>query len=845
MARALLYPLRTPNVPGCPNQHPPVGKPSQSTPICLAMMLGVGICAGAGLLPQFSTEAYAQTVSGSFSDGTTRNYHIPAGALGTSLATFASESGLLLSFDPALTNGLNASALSGSYTVRGGLEQLLADSGLKVVMRNGNTDALIVRTTAEHKAAPPEINVGNTSSLPEVTVVGTSLETDIQIYPGSVSVLSQDDLDRSSNVIEAMASVPGVTTGGDSGRTTGQLFNIRGFGYQTEDRVIVLQDGVRRSTALYSNHISTFRSDNDLLKRVEIVKGASSVQHGGGAIGGVVAMTNKDAHDFLPQGKDVGVATKLRYEHNNYREGYLATALAPKDKPYELLIYGKKGKTGDLKMSRVFGTNAQNEALEKVDNDEDLRVLYLQGGLKLTPEQHLSLSYYDYLLDNETTWQTLYHANYSTVTGPVLGQIRQKDTVAKYRYASASNRLLNLQVSAYHSKAGYDRGYSYINANNGDPTDLQYENTDRREGLRVSNEAHFATGSVGHRLVTGLDYEKRHEDAVYLLNGSYTDFGSLPNTYKDVGIYAHLESSMLNDRLVVQLSGRYDRFDRQVDRNDGGYQGSHFSPRLGASYEMFNGFNLLANWSESFRAPTPHETSSEGPLNPHYWYLPNPGLDPETIRETELGFSHTGRNLFTASDTLRTKLMYFNGRISDMIVLKETRNQEVSPQGSPYATYNNIDRVKRHGFEWQMTYDHPHGGAGISYSTLKQTDEATGQITPQAFANKVALNAHWRATQGLKLGVELTHWFKPKQNPQTTVSGGKTYWYVRDDFTITNVFAQWQPNPGTQGILGRDFTVRFGVNNLFDSSYLNARDVETTSRVGKGRNAYLMLQTRF
>lgn len=797
--------------------------------IAQAAML-VGLVQSAATAPAHAQDAPAVPASA--------HYHVDAGSLSSALQAFARISGQAVLASDALVQGRQSPGVHGAFGAQEALNRLLAGTGVQA-SRNASGQWVLAVAPTDRGAATAAAG----PALPEVTVTGTSLATDIQLYPGSVTVIPQDELDRTSNVIEALANVPGVTTGGDSGRSTGQQFNIRGFGYQSEDRVIVLHDGVRRSTALYSNQMSSFRADNDLLKRAEVVKGSSSVQHGGGAIGGVVSMQTKDAKDFLPEGKDFGGAAKLRYEHNNYREGYVAAAAAPQDKPYELLIYGKKGQTGDLTMSRQIGTIA-GKPNDKIDNDEDLRVLFLKGTLKPTAEQRASLSVYDYRIDNRTTWQSLYHTNYSSVTGPVTGSLTQRDVVGQYRFTSATNPWLDITATAYHASAMYDRGYSYVDAQK-KPVDLDYANKDKRSGLRLSNEAHFQTGSVSHRLVTGLDYEERKEDATYLLSGVYTDFGSMPNTYKDTGLYAHLESSLLNDRLKLQLSGRYDRFDRRVNANEGSFKGSHFSPRIGASFALTEGLNLLGNWSEAFRAPTPHETSSEGPLNPHYWYLPNPNLKPETVREAELGLSYTQRNLFSPSDTLRAKLMYFNGRIQDMIVLDETRVHELASNGSPYATYQNIDRAKRHGVELQVDYQHARGGVGVGYSTLKQVDAATGRNTPQAFANKLTLSGHFKPLAGLRIGANATHWFKPKQNPATTVSGGTTYWYIRKDFTVVDVYADWQPNPGGSGVFGRDLSLRVGVNNLFDASFMNARNVETSPLVGKGRNFYVQLQAKF
>lgn len=788
------------------------------------------------------------------------DFDLPAQPLADALISFAQQvpGKPELTFDPAQVAGKQAPAVKGRHHPHAVLEMLLAGSGLKVLHAGnraatiGLADAASATDTGAAQARNPVATAHEDSkALPLVTVIGTSLATDVQLYPGSISVVSQEELDRTNTLVDALAKIPGVATGGNAGRTHGQTFMIRGFGGNGsgEERVIVMQNGVRRSTSLYSGMISSTRTDNDLLKHVEVIKGASSVQHGSGAIGGVIAMETKEARDFLPEGKELGGAAKLRYEHNNYREGYAALAFAPKDRPIELLAYGKKGRTGDLKQSRAVSGIINSDGY--VDNHEDLGVLYLEGVVKPGPGQRLSLSLYDYKLDTVTTWQTIGNYDYLTPEdgGPVSGKLNQRDVVARYRFTPADNPWIDLSAQLYHSGANYDRGYDYTN--NPKALKLDYDNSEKRYGLRLGNESHFQTGSVSHRLALGLSYEQRKEDAHYVLDGVPTVFGSMPNTYKDTGLYGHLESSMLSDRLKLQLGGRYDSFDRSVNGKDSNFKGNHFSPRVGASFEVFNGFNLLGNWSEAFRAPTPHETASEGPLNRMYWYVPNPNLKPETARETEIGASWTRNGVLASGDMLRSKLMYFNGRVKDMIVVVGTRPGEVPPGGfsRAYGTYANVDSVKRHGLELQTDYTRDGTGLGLSYSTLRQTDEATGRPTPRTFADTLSLRGHFTPMHGLRLGADLTHWFKPQQNPETTTTtvNGKptTVWYVRDSYTIVNIYAQWQPRPADTGLFGRDMVLRMGVNNLFNASYLAANSVEYTPLTGKGRNIYLQMETRF
>lgn len=703
-------------------------------------------------------------------------------------------------------------------------------------------DTAVKRASEQTQPPAEEKSAG---ILPDVTVIGSSLATDLLVYPGSVTIINDEQLEKYNTPIEALAHTPGVAIGDDFGRGSGQQFNVRGFGYQSEDRVIILQDGVRRSATMFSNHISTFRSDNDLLKRIEVVKGASSSQYGGGAIGGVISMAMKEASDFIPTGQDSGVAAKLRYEHNNYREGYVAGAMAPVDKPYEFLVYGKKGKRGDITQSDVFGENAQGQGIKKSDNDENLRVFFLQGGIKPTPDQKISLSYYDYKQDQSSTWQTLWHPSFSTVSGPVIGTIKQQDWVAKYNWQPADNPWINVSGQLYHSKASFDRGYDYFDQRDQEEVRLDYANTDKRTGFRLSNEAHFETGAVAHRFITGLDYEKRNEDADYVLNDAKSDFGSMPNTYKDFGIYGNLESSFLGDRVVVLLGGRFDRFDRSVANKDSKYNNSNFSPRLGASWQVFNGFHLLGNYSEAFRAPTPHETSAQGALNPHYWYLPNPDLKAETVREKEFGFSYARANTLLESDSIATKFMFFDGKIKDMIALETVKRDELSPQGSPYATYGNVNRVKRHGFEWTLSYSLPKVTTNFGFSRVRQRDAKTGVNTPYTLADKLSVNLQVRPVHGLRLGLDVNHWLKPKHNPESRVIRGERLWYIDQAFTVVDFNGAWRPTPHANALIARELEFQFGIKNLFNARYASANNYTSSRTQGKGRNVYVGATSRF
>ena len=71
-----------------------------------------------------------------------RNYAIPAGTLEEVLGRFGRESGIMLSFRPEVAAGQMSNGLQGRYTVQGGLDALLVNTGINA-QRQGNGSYLL------------------------------------------------------------------------------------------------------------------------------------------------------------------------------------------------------------------------------------------------------------------------------------------------------------------------------------------------------------------------------------------------------------------------------------------------------------------------------------------------------------------------------------------------------------------------------------------------------------------------------------------------------------------------------------------------------------------------------
>lgn len=229
-------------------------------------------------------------------EGRVHQFDIAAGPLDQALAAFASQSGLRLAFDAALTRGLSAPALRGRHTARDGLRQLLAGSHLRVVAHNDGS--LVLR----RDLTPP------TFELSPVRVVSDPVR-DVYLAPRSSVYVSADDIARFGVVSAAdlLKGLPGVQTG-DSRNGGGLDVNIRGI--QGQSRVAVKVDGSEQALDVYRGYAGTQQRsyiDPDLISDIVIDKGPSLASAAAGAIGGTVRMRTIGVRDILRDGQNAGL----------------------------------------------------------------------------------------------------------------------------------------------------------------------------------------------------------------------------------------------------------------------------------------------------------------------------------------------------------------------------------------------------------------------------------------------------------------------------------------------------------------------------------------------------------
>ncbi len=297
----------------------PIASVIQATFVGFAFATGTAV---------FARSAHAQDEPGA--ELSKKRYRIPAGPLGPALSRFAAETDVLLSFDPALTEGRTTPGLFGDYSVAEAFAGLLSASGLQAVKSGaGYTLQALPPRASPPAGTPPARREEDTASgvtrletttaageelqiLPEITVTASPTSDDgfkaefqtsatktplpIRETPQSVSVVTQDSLEARQVVDlgQALETAAGVALYSGPGPFAGQDFGLGAIqirGFNTDFLTDVRQDG-------FVSPIFAAQPDLAPYERIEVVKGPSSL-YGRGSAGGFVNRVTKKPLPFF------------------------------------------------------------------------------------------------------------------------------------------------------------------------------------------------------------------------------------------------------------------------------------------------------------------------------------------------------------------------------------------------------------------------------------------------------------------------------------------------------------------------------------------------------------------
>ena len=134
------------------------------------------------------------------------------------------------------------------------------------------------------------------TDLPTVLVTGSRFASTLAAAPIGAIVISADDIRRAgaTDVNQAIRKVGGVFGRQSLDASPDFSLDLRGFGSNSAQNMVVLIDGVRLSENEQANPVlSTIPIDT--VERIEIIRGGSSVLYGDGATAGIIQIITRDA----------------------------------------------------------------------------------------------------------------------------------------------------------------------------------------------------------------------------------------------------------------------------------------------------------------------------------------------------------------------------------------------------------------------------------------------------------------------------------------------------------------------------------------------------------------------
>lgn len=751
----------------------------------------------------------------------------------------------------------------------------------------GKQDLVQVQTTAQALTEPNPKSTPDPETqsetlplflLEQITVTGTRTPRRVSDSPSNITVIDQQQLDRNGvqDIEDLVRYIPGVSVG-DNFRYGFQDFNIRGL---EGNRVLIQVDGIRQPERFVFGPFSLGRDyfEIETLKTTEIIRGAASSLYGSDALGGVVTYTTLDPADLLAlSGKDtyIGFSTQINSKNTGYTN--TLSMAAREDRLEALLIYTRR----DFGETEIYSrSNEINNPQTGSGNNVLLKVVYQ---LDESHSFELTGEYFNRNTDTKTL-------PFNLAAG-ILNFEEEVDTQRtrislEYAYRDPENTFIQQATAQVYYQPALTSETTF-NENrilrDGTPIsrDTFNELTSDLLGAFVQAESNFETGSLKHRMILGLDLNntrnERPRDRIQtnLNTGEQTRIIP-PDTFptKDFpdsdttrfGIY--LQDEIELDQVTFIPGIRYDTYNLtpsvdEIFASSGseatGLYADAISPKLGIVWKLTPELTAVAQYSRGFRAPQYNEINS-GFTNLtgaffRYRTLSNPDLKPETSDSFELGI----RGVYPqTSFSLNGFYNTYDNFIEAFVEVGSEPSPPDSgiPGGPPPITLfqsQNISQARIYGLEATGTYFFNPDltgwslDAGLAWSVGDNLTNNQPLLSINPLEAIVSLNYDDPSNKwGARVITTLVGDPRdPEREPtQADPSQPPQIPFVPNGYTLVDILGYYN--------LREDFSISFGIFNLFDKEYYNYSDVRFLNQgpqvarfTQPGTNAVLNVTTRF
>ncbi|HHI0542677.1 TPA: ferrichrome porin FhuA [Escherichia coli] len=662
------------------------------------------------------------------------------------------------------------------------------------------------------------------------SATGTKTDTPIQKVPQSISIVTAEEmaLHQPKSVKEALSYTPGVAVGTRGASNTYDYLIIRGFAADGQSQNNYL-NGLKMQGNFYNDAVI----DPYMLERAEIMRGPVSVLYGKSSPGGLLNMVSKrpiteplkevqfkagtdslfqTGFDFSDALDDDGVysyrLTGLARSANAQQKGSeeqryaIAPAFTwrPDDKTnFTFLSYFQnEPETG------YYGWLPKEGTVEPLPNGKRLPTDFNEGAKNNTYSRNEKMVGYSFdheFNDTFTVRQNLRFAQNKVSQKSVYGYGMCSDPLyTKDQEALKASPCLSIPQSQW----GHTLTRQYVIDN------------EKLENFSVDTQlqSKFATGSVDHTLLTGVDFMRMRNDIdswfgyagsvapsdIYNLDRSDFDFGAHPNPsgpyrvllkQKQTGLYVQDQAQW--DKVLVTLGGRYDWADQSSFNRDYGNKSERddkeFTWRGGVNYLFDNGVTPYFSYSESFEPAS--QTDANGDL-----FAPSKG------KQYEVGVKYVPED----RPIVVTGALY---------QLTKTNNLMADPNGSLFSVEGGEIRARGVELEAKAALSASVNVVGsYTYTDAEYTTDTTykGNTPAQVPKHMASLWADYTffdgPLSGLTLGTGGRYTGSSYGDPANSFKVGS--------YTVVDALVRY--DLARVGMAGSN--VALHVNNLFDREYV-------------------------
>lgn len=481
--------------------------------------------------------------------------------------------------------------------------------------------AVTVRATSDNETATSPVF----GFVAKRSATATKTDTPVMETPQSITVITRDRIEAqgAQSVQQAIGYTAGVHAGLYGNDNRGDWGRFRGTDFTQ------YQDGLLNAVGYYNN----VRPDVYALERIDVLRGPSSMLFGQGAVGGILNLVSKRPQ--AEAAREIGVQFG-----NNNRKQVQADLTGPLDADgkwlYRLVALARDSDT-------------------HVDFAQDNRYL-IAPSLTYRPNSDTSFTLLaNFQRDDSNTtagffpWQGMLYPNPGGlkirdslfVSEPGFDRFKAEQAAIGYQFEHKANEVFTFRQNLRYSYSTVDYRSIYARFNDregpwvaGSDRLLKrtvYWDNPRLRSFLVDTQAQakFRTGSVGHTLLTGMDYQHADIDGsrgaggsaapIDIVNPVYGNYVAPTlnpvNPTKQIQTGIYMQDQMSWNQWLLMVGLRYD-WSRasQVNTPASSRDDNELTKRFGLMYQTDFGLNPYISYSESFQGVPGNNRA--GPLKP-------------------------------------------------------------------------------------------------------------------------------------------------------------------------------------------------------------------------------------